>query len=589
VLAAETDRVFSGDWLGVELEFFRPDRQQPERFSKLMKASFRKHIPKVESALRLVPDNNGLWNIWAWMASSLPDYKWAFFVNSFELADFSVTSAENTKSIPSSEACAWIAAKALGEKDWATVIKFAPLAKWFSNYYGEKKDEWLPGGRGSMQSVEPIEGYPIKSAYAPLLEALLRIGDIDGAKKIFNEMLYLSHFNSSSIRAERAAIAAEVAKIVGMDELAALWEKGEPLNRMQFKSQPSPWLLVHEPRFSGFKPRNNDGEAFYKQLIGVDAKVFSMSITNIQELTERGFEIEGGSGWWALISADGQVLTQDSAIPSLEDMQAIFDRFNIKSRLELYKKYIADYGSSPGIELDIAFEIFANLTRNAESSGGGQDENILAESAWYLNKVLREHPNAMVYLPEIYFNAPASWLQIELLKSLSKPMLANIELLLFNKPSSEPLWLQWILWKNIEASDRSLETMVDSVKLSPLAKTGTVPPIAVIDMYYEECKKNGSWAKVIGLLKTAWDREFTRLNNPDLGWRVTSISNIGDRLGFPLIEAYLQDNKPGEANEIFNAVLGIGGKFTDISKILDLTKEKGYDRLAREWGEKVNK
>jgi hypothetical protein len=370
-----------------------------------------------------------------------------------------------------------------------------------------------------------------------------------------------------------------------MEDLAALWEKGEPFKKFPFEP-------YGEPQFFVLSPNDDDNDAYGRQL-SVNAKLgwrfSSWSYPSRRDLTARGLKIEDGSGWWGLVSADGQVLAQDSAIPSFEDMQAIFDRFNIKSRLELYKKYIADNGSCPGIELDIAFEIYNNYLRIAESSTGDQNENIIAEFARCLNKVLREHSYAMAFLPEIYLSASAPWLQTELLKSLSKPMLANIELLLFNKPSSEPLWLQWILWKNIEGDDRSLESMVESVKLSPLAKTGIVPPHKIKDLYYEECKKNGSWAKVIDLFKAAWDREFTRHNNPALGWTSTTASDIGDRLGIHLIEAYLNGNKPGEADEIFNAVMGLGGKFTDISKILDLAKEKGQDRLAREWGERVKK
>jgi hypothetical protein len=66
-------------------------------------------------------------------------------------------------------------------------------------------------------------------------------------------------------------------------------------------------------------------------------------------------------------------------------------------------------------------------------------------------------------------------------------------------------------------------------------------------------------------------------------------ANLGNTLGIPLIEAYLQDGRPREADEIFNAVLEIGGTFTDISKIVQLAKEKGQDRLAKEWEEKIKK
>jgi DNA-binding SARP family transcriptional activator len=170
------------------------------------------------------------------------------------------------------------------------------------------------------------------------------------------------------------------------------------------------------------------------------------------------------------------------------------------------------------------------------------------------------------------------------MKSLSKPMLANIELLLERKPSSEALWDQWLTWKNIEGEGRSMEAVVERIKISPLAHEWTVPPLATIDAYYKECRESDNWPKVIGLLKTAWDREFSRI---ETGSYYTNKKNLGDWLGIDLIEAYLHDNRFREAEEIFNALLEAGGKFTDISKIVKLAKEKGQERLAREWERKV--
>ena len=58
-----------------------------------------------------------------------------------------------------------------------------------------------------------------------------------------------------------------------------------------------------------------------------------------------------------------------------------------------------------------------------------------------------------------------------------------------------------------------------------------------------------------------------------------------------LIHEFLRfhDNKPGEADAVFNTVLDSGSKFTDISKTLELAKTKGYESLAREWERKVKK
>ena len=60
-------------------------------------------------------------------------------------------------------------------------------------------------------------------------------------------------------------------------------------------------------------------------------------------------------------------------------------------------------------------------------------------------------------------------------------------------------------------------------------------------------------------------------------------TTLGDKVGVPLMEAYLNDNKPLEADEIFNAWLSTGGRFTNLAKVIGLAREKGQERLAREW------
>jgi len=59
--------------------------------------------------------------------------------------------------------------------------------------------------------------------------------------------------------------------------------------------------------------------------------------------------------------------------------------------------------------------------------------------------------------------------------------------------------------------------------------------------------------------------------------------NLGDVLGAPLMEAYLQDGRPVDADEIFKAVLDLGGKFKDFAKMIELAKTKGNESLATRW------
>jgi hypothetical protein len=97
--------------------------------------------------------------------------------------------------------------------------------------------------------------------------------------------------------------------------------------------------------------------------------------------------------------------------------------------------------------------------------------------------------------------------------------------------------------------------------------------------------------KVIGLLKDAWDREFfdaLKAQNENQDQKLSN-PQLGDRLGIPLIEAYLNDQKPAQADEIFRAWLEVGGSFTNFSRVAELAKGKGFDRLAGEWERSIKK
>jgi hypothetical protein len=280
---------------------------------------------------------------------------------------------------------------------------------------------------------------------------------------------------------------------------------------------------------------------------------------------------------------------QGTTVPDLGALQAILKRYDILSRIEMYQKYIEGHGDAPGLEPQIAFEILnQRAAENTALLDDDKDGAVLREAAGHFYKVLREHTDVLINLPmptRIRF-----LINSELMKPLSKPMLTNIELLLERKPSSDSLWGQWMMWKSIEGAERTIEPIVERVKPSPLAQAGTVPPASVISDYYEECRKNGHWAKVIGLLKPVWDREYQKIANPSVSnIRTLTKANIGSVLGIPLIEAYLHDNRFREADEVFNAVLEVGSTFTDISKIVALAQEKSQEGLAREWEGRVKK
>jgi hypothetical protein len=125
---------------------------------------------------------------------------------------------------------------------------------------------------------------------------------------------------------------------------------------------------------------------------------------------------------------------------------------------------------------------------------------------------------------------------------------------------------------------------MERLKPSPFSDDGILGlPYSAIEAYFKECKENGSWNKVSALLKHAWDLNYFRATDKSGRSAKYYAPSLGDSIGIHLMEAYLQEGRPGDADDIFKAVIEAGGKFKDISKIAELAKSKGYERIAAEW------
>ncbi|MCL1894032.1 MAG: hypothetical protein FWG02_07345 [Holophagaceae bacterium] len=582
VLASEVDRVFSGNWLGIENQFFRQEEDQPERYSKLMRKAFEKHIGTVESALELSPANETLWNIWAWMARSIPEYKWNSFIGTFvKLSIF-----QNYLVSPSPEVCAWLVEEAMIAGDWDMVVNLAKQARRFTTRTAmAQKSDWHPGSGlisfvpRSWRDSKKIESYPIKSAYAPHLEALLRLGRIEEAHTIFDEMIRIEgSISTDDYKSDNALMAANAARKADMEDIAKIWERGELVNKVLYTKP-----LFQEPCFLVATERL----AIDKGLFGDIQRLGVMLSPAVPTYPSVGFRDIDTLGWkkddgekWALLDGTGVMLAQGTDLPDRDDIQAIIKRTNMKSSREILQNYISENGSSLGVEL--------HLIRAPRVIGSDEEREIVTR---LFNKMLSEHPELMIVLPEIPFIFISETIDPNpAIKPLAQGMLAVIEPLLGRKPSDIGLWYQWIFWRDIEGDGRLLETLMEKIKYSPLTDDSGIPP-SIMDKYLAECKANGDWGKAISLLEPVWEREHARISEPVDVAIVVKLpkSMLGDTIGINLIEAYLQANKPLDADKIFNAVIGFGSSFKNISKITELAKEKGYDRLAQEWESKVKK
>jgi len=627
VLANETDKIFSGDWAGLELPFFAPHKPQPEKFSPLMRNVFRKHIPKIEDALRLNPADDSLWDIWGWMARSQPSYRWDVFINSIETFDFPIESV----SCPSSAACVWIVEQAKAKGDWAMVAKFAERARGYSTDTSEmaRKIEWSPAGVVIFNDQKPIEGYPDKSAFQPHLEALLRLGDIEGANRVYDELLRSAGVAQSDSAKDQVStgilaktkLAADVAKSLGMQDIAKIWELGRPIHPIQKFPEFKMNSYLYRPYFYIFADMDSD---FFKRFVRACSGLYprlNLERPNSWKDNNLGWEKDDGERW-GLFGGDNSILAQGTTVPDLETLRSVFRSNDIVSSMDYFRVWLREKGSNTGIELllagllisynnvqtifwsdgDVRYGVSAEIEDDVgpDSNRENLDAARWGEAAKLLSRLLGS-PNALYRLDVAPAKGAAA--KSQLMKSLSSQYLNALEPLIETKPSDERLWNNWLFWWHVSGDERPLEPLVERLAPSPLSPSGDPVPISIMDEYYESCVKNGNWPKVQGLLKTVWDRQFERMNeakaqqeeNLDevakLRQRLMNQSSdrLGDQVGMPLIEAYLRDNRPIEADEIFKAWLDSGKQFKDIAKLVELAKELGQERLARDWEAKAAK
>jgi pentatricopeptide repeat protein len=640
VMSTETDKVFSGDWLGIDITFFRPDKVQPERYSKFMRDVFKKHISKVEQAIALNPMNGTLWNIWAWMAQCSPDYKISPFINSIEPGVY--PSWNSNRTFPPRNVCAWIIEEAKAKNDWNTVVKFAKAAQYFRGAVptgSSAKTEWSPNRITKFATGdETMKDYPAR-AYAAHLEALLRLGNIDEANRIYDEMIRkegkTARFSTNIAvngktewhKSENALIAANAARAVGMEDLAKIWEMGEQINKVPYVMNISDYVNGFPSWYYYAQSGKSYSDGFSALVSGLVPALRTYSayptiidgVAILDPMASMGWKADDGDRW-ALIAGDMRAIEQGYGMPEPDTLQAMLKRHNVKDEAGYRRDYMAEHGARPGLEIDLAFTIIdstsAAFSRRPDKGANiDKEQDVWAEACKLINKVLSENPEILINLPNTYGRGnSANSIQTPAMKALSTKLLANIEWLLEKKPSSENLWNQWLFWRWVEGSNRPIELIVESAVASPISIPGTVPPAEAMDAYYDECKKNEEWRKVISLLRVVWDREFARITdiqrtNPNFkvsapagnpsnfssmaeyeAYLVQQWSaGLGDSVVIPLMEAYLHDSKPSDAKDIFDAWLGSGGTFKDISKVAELARKLGHERLAVEWEGKVKK
>ena len=581
-LYSEIDSAFRGDWHLLRLNFFRPDREQPETFSPMMKSVFRKHIGTVENFIGQQPTNARWWNIWAWMARSLGDYQWETFIGSLN----PFVSELIKRTCPAPDVAVWLTMEAKARGDWEKVVDLSAKTKEFNGYLtGLELYEWTPFMLWGGHDFDAIEDYPEKSYFEPGFEALLRLGRQDEANKLYDEYI---RFQLSSGDSATGTMPERIAKSLGMEELAKQWGTGQLIDKATHLKTVAPG----KPNFKVLLV-GESGNSYRNELRRIVDNINPALVIDPTWYNEADLHAIGWNGvqesHWALLDGSGRVVAQGVDLPTQYELQNLIDDLKIVNNEAIAREYLVKNPDHPEGMLGL---VLAIMERNAialnfrpptSPSTENEDEEMWGECVRLTRKLL-DYPELLIDFPEIRpYLRPMLVENSSLLQGLSTSYTGAIEYLILRMPSNKPLWYQWLFWHN----QRSVIHIVEDVAISPLAQSGSFPDSMVLSAYFEECKRDNKWDKLIVMLQEPWEREVARVqmrreNNPVASFSSTAWGSMG---AYPLVEALLYAGKAIDAEDVVKTWFSLSNSdsFPNLDKLINLAKELGHDRLAKEW------
>jgi len=572
-LAQEVDVAFGGNWPGIVIPFFRVEEgSQLEKHSPTMKSVFTRHIAKVEAVLAEAPNSQSLWDIWAWMARSLENRPWKNFLKRLDPFTYPEGLA-----YPAPNVAVWLTSEARAAGDWEQVVELAKVGKRFDSYPGEARTTWFPGGWSAFSRTDEVKGYSVvDSTFMPMLEGLLRLGRLEEANGVFEDVLF---FDGEGKRETLV----NLARSTGHPNLAQAW-----LNKLPDKSV----LRFMTPTYIGI-PR----------LVWNDRSVGTpIAPSKINQVHISGQTATDVFGWpkdeerWALMDKTGRLAVEGKEALSEELIFEALEKMGYRNSGELAVEFLREHSSNTYAHYVLAsymsfnarLKIIASNLHTIEMLSDEQDYALWGECAkewlaWYendmaLNTTLTSGFQWGAGEGDI-FAANSN-----LMKAASERIIPRLESALKQQPMSSYLWNTWVVWRRVNGNTRPFAPLLAELAPSPLVPPGSFPPPMVMDVYYRELTSQEKWSEVAKLLSQSWERD---LGIVDVEIKKRGRANFHPQTwitGKLLISALLRDGRASEAEDIVEAWASRGGQFRDATEIIELAKQLGYGGLADKWG-----
>jgi hypothetical protein len=593
-LAQDLDALFrQTDWVADNfyLDAFLP-RACPERHSPRMRQLYRSHRPQVIALLRDAPEDGRLWSALCRMNLVLGDFPCV-------LPDAEAPRPSGMPPLPlggRERACLEAASNPeqlrqiteLLARFWSFRLVPSLEDGSFDAHARQMPPRFLKLHPGRQPLDIQREGI-WNGLLSPLLEGLLRTGDIDRARNLL-----------ASLAGPRAGFATQerlraLLHALGRKDLAATLrlpsEAPQDQNPDPDQDRRTLASLHHPLLYQGQQVSPTASRSLRRSLLLAgysplgDEDAFAACVQP-SSATARALGWPPSEARWALLDASGRVIAQGRALPQAPELLEQLRNQGIRSEEARLTAFLQEHPTHLETLIRLSNLYAQQCELLAAQVGPSLEDTPLLETktAAYIRCTLSllEHPLGL--MPGVFMPAGLGFgggPHAEALQDQARVFLPKVEDALRRRPSDPCLWR---LWTRLSGPQASPAHLLDALVPPPMeTDTCAWPPADVLDIIAERFQELSEWPGLCALLMPRWERlcqEGLRApaRRPWEGgqtWKAPLTAH--------LVRALLEQGRGAEAESLLDQGLRSGLRTVHWEELARHARDTRQDALAEAW------
>lgn len=281
---------------------------------------------------------------------------------------------------------------------------------------------------------------------------------------------------------------------------------------------------------------------------------------------------------WALVDAQGAVLDTGTTLPTADQLRQILDRRGVQGPIQVLTAYLARHPDRlDALETLLTRRVI--LARKlmkpflqpvpkpkeedpfqppqppvlAKPLSESEDARIWGPVAQLMDRAVQDHVEGSLDGVWSFSLLTAGAEDSPTMQAAAGRWLPDLESQLRVQPDDYRTWGLWVRLQGI-AGGRSLRQLLDQLEPLPLPGAKVDPGSYPLGVYIAGARRRQRWRDIIDLVQPWWDQarethyKVVMLDRD--GRRMDGLKGDWDRLLAPLVEAYLRQGQPADADRV---------------------------------------